>query len=86
MNKDQFQGQWKQIKGKIKEKWGKLTEDDLTQINGKRDQLLGKLQQRYGYAKEKAEEELKHWEGSFSSSHGEREEEEPTTHEKHHKF
>lgn len=61
MNKDQFQGQWKSIKGKIKEKWGKLTDDDLTQINGKREQLVGQLQKKYGYAKEKAEEELKNW-------------------------
>ena len=89
MNKDQFQGQWKEIKGKIKEKWGKLTDDDLTQVNGKRDQLLGKLQQRYGYAKEKAEEELKRWEGTFSSfskSHGKGEEETTTDKRRHHGF
>lgn len=62
MNKDTFQGNWNELKGKIKEKWGKLTDDDMTQIKGKRDQLLGKLQQRYGFAKEKAEEELVQWE------------------------
>ena len=67
MNKDQIQGQWQQLKGKIKEKWGKLTDDDLTQINGKRDILLGKLQSHYGYAKEKAEEHLKDFEKSCSS-------------------
>jgi uncharacterized protein YjbJ (UPF0337 family) len=58
MNKDQLQGDWKNLKGKIKEKWGKLTDDDLKVIEGKRDQLAGKLQERYGYAKEQAEKEL----------------------------
>src|SRR5262245_42590780 len=58
MNWDQIKGDWKQFTGKVKEKWGKLTDDDLTAIAGKRDQLAGKLQERYGYAKEKAEKEL----------------------------
>jgi uncharacterized protein YjbJ (UPF0337 family) len=58
MNWDQIKGNWTQMKGKVKEKWGKLTDDDLTTIAGKRDQLAGKLQQRYGYAKEQAEKEL----------------------------
>ena len=58
MNWDQIQGNWKQITGKVKEKWGKLTDDDLTTIAGKRDQLAGLLQQKYGYAKELAETEL----------------------------
>ena len=58
MNWDQVKGNWKQFKGKAKEKWGKLTDDDLTTIAGKRDQLSGLLQQRYGYAKDQAEEEL----------------------------
>jgi uncharacterized protein YjbJ (UPF0337 family) len=58
MNTDQIKGSWKQLKGKIKEKWGKLTDDDLTVIAGERDQLLGKLQERYGYTKEQAEKEL----------------------------
>jgi uncharacterized protein YjbJ (UPF0337 family) len=61
MNWDQMEGNWKEFKGKIKEKWGKLTDDDLTAIGGKKDQLLGKLQQRYGYSKEEAERELKSW-------------------------
>jgi uncharacterized protein YjbJ (UPF0337 family) len=51
-------GDWKQFKGKVKEKWGKLTDDDLTTIEGKRDQLAGKLPERYGYGKEQAEREL----------------------------
>jgi uncharacterized protein YjbJ (UPF0337 family) len=58
MNWDQIKGNWKQIKGKVKQKWGKLTDDDLTTITGKRDELAGKLQQRYGYEKDQAEKEL----------------------------
>ena len=58
MNWDQIQGDWKQLAGKVKEKWGKLTDDDLTVIAGKRDQLAGILQQKYGYAKEVVENEL----------------------------
>jgi uncharacterized protein YjbJ (UPF0337 family) len=57
-----LRGEWNLIKGKIKEKWGKLTDDDLTEINGKREQLLGKIQKKYGLAKEKAEQELTEWE------------------------
>jgi uncharacterized protein YjbJ (UPF0337 family) len=58
MNWDRIEGNWKQVTGKVKEKWGKLTDDDLTTIAGKRDQLAGLLQQKYGYAKELAETEL----------------------------
>jgi uncharacterized protein YjbJ (UPF0337 family) len=58
MNWDQLSGHWQEAKGKIKEKWGKLTDNDLTVIAGKRDQLTGILQQRYGYEKERAEKEL----------------------------
>ena len=58
MNWDQIAGSWKQVQGKIKEKWGKLTDDDLTTIAGKRDQLTGLLQKRYGMEKEQAEKEL----------------------------
>jgi uncharacterized protein YjbJ (UPF0337 family) len=58
MNWDQIAGNWMQFKGKIKEKWGKLTDDDLTTIAGKRDQLTGLLHQRYGLEKDKAEAEL----------------------------
>lgn len=59
MNKDQADGNWKQLKGKVKEKWGKLTDDDLTVIEGKREQLVGKIRERYGYQKEAAEKEVK---------------------------
>lgn len=64
MNKEQFSGKWHEYKGKIKEKWGKLTDNDVTEINGKREALLGKLETRYGYAKEKAEKELANFEKS----------------------
>src|SRR5271154_4358510 len=52
MNWEQFEGKWKQYSGKVKEKWGKLTDDDLQQIAARRDQLVGKIQERYGIAKE----------------------------------
>lgn len=61
MNKDEVGGNWKQIKGKVKEQWGKLTDDDMTVIEGKRDQLVGKIQERYGYAKDQAEKEVDSW-------------------------
>ena len=59
MNKDRVEGNWKQLKGSIQEKWGKLTNDDLDVIEGRREQLSGKLQERYGLAKEEAEEQAK---------------------------
>jgi len=58
MNWGTIKGQWKQLTGKVKEKWGKLTDDDLTAVAGKKDQLVGKLQERYGYEKDQAEKEL----------------------------
>jgi uncharacterized protein YjbJ (UPF0337 family) len=54
MNEDILKGQWKQIRGQVKQWWGMLTDDDLDKINGRRDQLIGKLQERYGYSKEQA--------------------------------
>jgi uncharacterized protein YjbJ (UPF0337 family) len=65
MNWDQVKGNWKQFSGKIKEKWGDLTDDDLTVIAGRRDQLIGKLQERYGYAREVAEREVDALTGSW---------------------
>ncbi|HDY3605753.1 TPA: CsbD family protein [Klebsiella michiganensis] len=62
MNKDEIGGNWKQFKGKAKEKWGKLTDDDMTVIEGKRDQLVCRIQERYGYAKDQAEKEVTDWE------------------------
>jgi uncharacterized protein YjbJ (UPF0337 family) len=58
MNWEQLQGKWKQTKGKVREKWGKLTDDDLDVIAGKRDQLVGRIQERYGVAKEEAEKQV----------------------------
>jgi uncharacterized protein YjbJ (UPF0337 family) len=59
MNSDRTAGQWKQIKGSIKEQWGKLTDDDLTQLEGHSDQLAGRLQERYGLAREEAERQAR---------------------------
>lgn len=58
MNQDIFEGKWKEMKGQVKEWWGKLTDDDLERVEGKADQLVGLLQQKYGYTKEYAEEEI----------------------------
>jgi uncharacterized protein YjbJ (UPF0337 family) len=58
MNWDQVEGQWKQFTGQMKSKWAKLTDDDWKLIGGKKDQLLGKLQERYGYQKDQAEKEV----------------------------
>ena len=55
MNSDRTAGNWKQVKGKIKEQWGKLTDDEVDQLEGKGDQLAGKLQERYGIGREEAE-------------------------------
>lgn len=61
MNWDQVEGKWKQFKGVTQQKWGKLTDDDLDVINGKQEELVGKLQERYGYTKEQAEKNIKDW-------------------------
>ena len=58
MNKDIFEGKWKQIKGQVKTRWGKLTDDDIDVAEGHSQYLAGKLQERYGITKEKAEEEI----------------------------
>ncbi len=58
MNRDIFEGQWTQLKGRVKEKWGKLTDDDLDQIAGKKDQLIGRIQERYGIARDEAERQV----------------------------
>ena len=65
MNWDQIAGNWKQVKGVVREKWGKLTDDDVDVIAGKRDILLGKIQERHGVAREEAEKQLKDWEASL---------------------
>ena len=68
MNTDVLQGKWREMKGKVKEQWGRLTDDDLDTIDGKREQLLGLLQQRYGYAREKAEEEYNRFADRWSEA------------------
>ena len=61
MNWDQISGQWKQMKGQMRQKWAKLTDSDWEMINGKRDEFVGRLQERYGYSREQAERELEEW-------------------------
>jgi len=61
MEWNQIEGNWKQAKGKIKEKWGDLTDDDLTRIQGKRDQFEGELQKRYGKSKEAVSKDIDDW-------------------------
>lgn len=63
MDWNRVEGSWKQLKGAVKEKWAKLTDDDLDVINGKRDQLEGKIQERYGYQKDQAKKEIDDWYG-----------------------
>jgi len=61
MNEDSIKGKWNQVKGKIKAKWGKLTDDDLKQIEGNREKIIGKIQERYGKSKEEAKKEYNDW-------------------------
>lgn len=61
MNWDQIEGKWKQLTGSAQEQWGKLTSDDLATLTGQKDQLVGKIQERYGIAKAEAEEQAEKW-------------------------
>ncbi len=61
MNWDRIAGNWKQFRGKIRERWGKLTDDELETIAGKRDQLIGKLQRSYGITRDEAERQVDEW-------------------------
>lgn len=61
MDNDRIAGNWKQVKGKVKEQWGKLTDDDLDVVNGRAEQLVGRLQERYGLAKDAARKEYDGW-------------------------
>lgn len=63
-NWHQVEGNWNQFAGKVKQRWGKLTDDDITVINGKRQELVGKVQERYGIAKAEAERQVKDWEST----------------------
>lgn len=64
MNKDIIQGKWSQVKGEVQKKWGELTDDDMDQIEGNRDKLVGKIQEAYGRSRDAAEKELQEWEKS----------------------
>jgi uncharacterized protein YjbJ (UPF0337 family) len=68
MNWDQIQGNWKQITGHAKEQWGKLTDDDFDVVAGRREQLAGKIQERYGVAKEEAEKQIAEWQRKASDT------------------
>jgi len=61
-----MQGKWKQVKGSVKERWGKLTDDDIDVINGQHDQLIGKIQERYGIAREAAKKQVEEWNSTLS--------------------
>lgn len=78
MNWDQIEGQWKEMKGGVREHWGKLTDDELTRIAGKRDRLAGLLQKKYGLAKEAVEEQISEFERMLDSDT--REDRPPTRH------
>jgi len=68
MNWDQIEGKWKELTGSVKERWGKITDDELTVIGGKRDKLAGIIQTKYGLAKEAAEAEIAKFEKSFDDA------------------
>ncbi len=68
MNSDQFEGKWKQLKGSAKQRWGKLTDDDVTALSGKKDELIGKLQERYGITREQAQREADEWAAATAAS------------------
>ena len=68
MNWDQIQGNWKQFAGKVREKWGKLTDNDIELVAGKRDQLIGLVQKHYGLEKEAAEQEVRDFERSLKET------------------
>lgn len=67
MNKDIIQGRWKELKGEVQTRWGRLTDDDLDEINGERTKLLGRLQATYGIAKDEAEKQIKEWEDRWAA-------------------
>jgi uncharacterized protein YjbJ (UPF0337 family) len=69
MNWDVIEGRWKQLKGQAKQKWGKLTDDDFQRLSGSRDELIGKIQERYGYTRDQAEREVDEWVRSTDFEH-----------------
>lgn len=68
MNSDQMKGKWKQMKGSVKERWGKLTDDDIDVIDGQHDQLIGKIQERYGIARDAAQKQVDEWNANVRES------------------
>ncbi|MBB02264.1 MAG: CsbD family protein [Rubinisphaera brasiliensis] len=66
MNWDQIEGQWKQVKGQAQQKWGKLTNDDLDVVAGKKEELIGRVQERYGLARDEAEKQVGEFESNLS--------------------
>jgi len=68
MNKDILKGQWKQIRGKAKKQWGKLTDDDLDRIEGSYDELVGTLQKHYGYSRDEAERQIEEFQAEPSQA------------------
>jgi uncharacterized protein YjbJ (UPF0337 family) len=68
MNWDTIEGQWKQFKGRAKQAWSKLTDDDIQNLTGKRDELAGKIQERYGIKKQEAERQIDDWIGKIGSN------------------
>lgn len=70
MNREQLEGNWKQLKGKVKQQWGKLTDDQIDVIEGGREELAGKIQEAYGCSKEEAQQQISDWEKSeFEMKH-----------------
>jgi len=61
MNWDRIEGNWKQFRGQVQQQWGKLTNDDLNTVEGRRTELVGKIQERYGIAKDEAEKQVDTW-------------------------
>lgn len=67
MNWDRIEGKWKQMTGSVKTRWGKLTDDDIHTIGGQRDQLVGRIQERYGIAKDEAQNQVDEWSRTYES-------------------
>lgn len=68
MNAEQLRGKWNQFKGSVKQQWAKLTDDDIAAVNGDRDKLIGRIQERYGITKEKAEQQFNDWKVASAST------------------
>ncbi|MEW5789058.1 MAG: CsbD family protein [Pseudomonadota bacterium] len=77
MNWDRIEGNWKQLKGRVKSQWGRLTDDDFDVVAGQREQMAGKLQERYGIARDEAERQIQEWEGGYTDQWLEQDERSP---------